>query len=191
MKSNPREFSALIKCWQSLPRKEEEAPRKADFTPTMIPRLLPNIYLVEWSGKHTVSVRLIGSELETVFGAGIRAGKIFNTRLSDEWRYYDKIHRECAENLCAGIMSRTLTGRDGLSMDVDILCVPLADNNGTPKFMLGVMVVRRNRDYSIQVAQGDTPRNQIMKQKYIDLGAGIPDRLPSPPVVGSVSLYCH
>jgi len=175
MKTEPKEFRDLIRCWQALPRSEGSAPLKSSFSPGSVLRLMPNLFLLERSGKHRICIRLIGSELEAVLGRKfLPVGSVFNTLLSEEWEYYEKLFDTCAQKLCAGRVSRTIRTKGGLMMDMDSLCVPLADEEGNPRFILGVVIMHSNRERSLKALNDEIPRDQILGQRYVDLGDGTP-----------------
>ncbi|MFC3051635.1 PAS domain-containing protein [Kordiimonas pumila] len=191
MKTEPKAFKDLIACWQNLPRSKGQAPLKSAFRPTALRHLVTNLFLVEKVGRTSLCIRLIGSDIEGVFGKGLRAGGVFDTERSEEWGYYGNLFETSTQQLCACRLQRTLNMENARTYDVDALCVPLADNEGTPRYILGVMLLQRNYDRGRRFMDGSAPKERILGLDYVDLGTGIPAMIPEVPSIYLKNLgYC-
>mgnify|MGYP003646169963 FL=1 len=174
MKTEPKEFSDLIKCWQSMPKNGGSAPLKTQFSPSKIRRLMPHLFLLELSSKKAINVRLMGSAVEGVLDQTASRDTVFNTLLSKDWRFYDRFMKACGGASCAGRFSRSVERLDGITVKVDSLGVPLADKNGTPRYTLGVIVTQpssADQPITIRPVEASTPKSS---HEFIDLGNGVP-----------------
>ncbi|MEX0299657.1 MAG: hypothetical protein AB3N28_11355, partial [Kordiimonas sp.] len=95
MKTEPKEFSDLIECWQSMPKEGWHAPLKTEFRPSALRRLMPPLLLIELSNKKKIHVRLMGSEVENSLDRTASKDTVFETLLSKDWRFYDRFMKAC------------------------------------------------------------------------------------------------
>lgn len=174
MKTEPKEFSDLIKCWQSMPREGGHAPLKTQFSPSKLRRLMPHLFLLELSKKKEISVRLMGSAVEGVLDRAASKDTVFDTLLSKDWRFYNRFMKACGGAPCAGRFSRSVERPDGVMVKVDSLGVPLADKHGAPRYMLGVIVTQPSSADQPMTIREVEPSAPISSHEFIDLGNGVP-----------------
>ncbi len=174
MKTEPKEFSDLIECWQSMPKEGGHAPLKTQFRPSALRRLMPHLFLLELSNKKKISVRLMGSAVENSLDRAASKDTVFETLLSKDWRFYDRFMKACGGAPCAGRFSRSVERHDGITVKLDSLGVPLADENGAPKYMLGVIVAKSGSQEQPMSLRSEGPVKQKTCHEFIDLGNGIP-----------------
>lgn len=173
MHQYPYEFKKLIDCWQSMPRPDDQAPRKTSFNPAKVSSLMPFLFLIERVEKGDLVVRLKGNELNETMGCRTRDRCMFDAMMRRDWAFYDRFVSSCAKNICAGRLLRTVRLKDGLYKDVESLHVPLSDGEGNARFMLGVMTTGTNRTASTMESY-KSPKAAILNYQYVDLGCGVP-----------------
>ena len=173
MQYQPLEFALLIRCWQEMSRRFDQAPPKAAFSPGKLARLLPYLYIVEREPLGGLAVRLIGSELQENLGGRPSDQRVFDVMLKPDWRLYENFISTCGQQICAGRLLRSVRLHDGLYKTIEALQVPLADKEGAARFILGVMTVRPFQDSSFS-EEMMSPEAAILKARYADLGCGLP-----------------
>jgi len=189
MQQQPTEFTKLIKCWQSLPKSEGNAPFKNAFSPIKIPSLVPSLFLLEREDSGFLDVRLVGSELEEKGFLSPRGSNVFETMMKASWEFYDRFMERCGSQVCAGHLSRRIIASDGLIHRIESLQLPLADADGAPRFVIGVMLVSAsgNREGAPLTGQRyrrlGKPVEGSLTYEFIDLGHGIPSRDAADPAL--------
>jgi|GEM_PF-4955514 len=179
MQHQPIEFSILIRNWQAISRRPDQAPLKAAFNPSKVARLLPYLYIVERENLSErdetggLVVRLLGSELQETVGNSAFDESVFDAMLRRDWRFYERFVGSCGRQVCAGRLFRSVRLHDGLCKIIETLHVPLADKAGVARFMLGVMTVRPGQDGSFAEEMGP-PKGAKLNYRYVDLGYGVP-----------------
>ena len=172
MRNQPREFSRLINCWQSLPKQAGKAPQKTTFSLKDLASLMPMLFLLECRAGEGVKVRLKGAELDTCFGGVASARSSFEQLILGDWSFYECFLRRCGEGVCGGHLHRPIEIDEGLVNRVEALHVPLADKEGNACFILGVMISRPERELADPALMAPVPH--IPNYSYIDLGFGVP-----------------
>jgi len=178
MQRQPLEFVELISCWQKMPRNAGEAPRKTTFSPKNLGRIMPFLFLIERQADDALTIRLKGSELDVNTGRAASGETVFDTLIHRDWNFYKRFLRRCADAICGGHLELSIAMRGGLINNVEVLHVPLADKNGSARYMLGVMISRpERRDEGDSSQKSRTPVLPILKYQYLDLGCGIPEEV--------------
>lgn len=174
MKTEPKEFYDLIECWRAMPKAGGQAPLKTKFNPSKLRRLVPHLFLLERCSKKDIRVRIMGSELENSLDVDSPDETVFETLLAEDWRFYDRFMKMCGGAPCAGRFSRSVERHDGQTVKVDSLGVPLADEEGEPRYMLGVVVTQLGEDNPMVSANIREPEIFQSDHEFVDLGNGIP-----------------
>jgi len=191
MQNQPYEFTKLIRCWQSMPRAERQAPKKSSFSPARLSTIMPYLFLLEKQPDDLFRVRLMGNELETTLKAAGRASSkrrssrsvighygsdsIFAAMMDTGWQSYSRFMDNCAAQNCGGRLNRKIKRSDGTFCEIESLHVPLADADGVPRFMLGVMLLHSGAS-GAPATTASSPKEAILNHQYVDLGCGVPPR---------------
>ncbi len=128
----------LSDYWFQLARDADGVPTRASFDPIAIPRLLPDILLLERLGDGNYQVRLQGTAFRER-GLTDRTGEILNREDADVGRsaLYQAVDKvldtPCGLRLIC--VEQNLKGKRSL---VEIVSYPLTDDNGTPRFTIAV-----------------------------------------------------
>jgi len=173
MKIQPLEFSKLIECWKMMPKGQGKAPQKTTFSPRSIASLMPFLFLIERLPGGELRVRLMGNELNANLTRTSSDGTVFDILIHNDWSFYRRFLKGCGDGICGGHLRRSIPMADGLLNNVEALHVPLADKNGDPRYMLGVMISRLRKGEG-DITAFSIPASQILNYQYLDLGNGIP-----------------
>ncbi|MBL4838968.1 MAG: PAS domain-containing protein [Kordiimonadaceae bacterium] len=160
-----------------MPRGGGRAPLKSTFSPTKLRRLTPNLFMLERCSEKEISVRLMGSELEVALDRDVPDYTVFDTLLAKDWQFYDRFLKACGGASCAGRFARSVQTNDGCTVDVEALGVPLADKEGEPRYMLGVMVARLRHKGPANPSIPVRRRLDVLDHEFVDLGHGTPENI--------------
>jgi len=128
----------LSDYWFQLARDADGLPTRTSFDPIAIPRLLPNILLLERLGDGNHQVRLQGTAFRER-GLIDRTGEILKREDADVersalYQAVDKVlDTPCGLRLIC--VEQNLKGKRSL---VEIASYPLTDHNGTPRFTIAI-----------------------------------------------------
>ncbi len=127
----------LFDYWKAVSG-DAAVPTRADFDPQRIPRLLPNICLIDVkAGLDDSRFRLAGTALRSIYGAeltGCRLDAVFRGRVADYWR---RVHGAVVEQgaLQSGVVRGPVKGRDHVVMYW--LRLPMLLDGPEVRFILG------------------------------------------------------
>ncbi|MBV1901073.1 MAG: PAS domain-containing protein [Kordiimonadaceae bacterium] len=164
-----------------MPRSDGSTPLKSTFSPTKLRRLTPNLFMLERCSKKEISVRLMGSQLEVALDRDVPDHTVFDTLLAKDWQFYDRFLKACGGASCAGRFARSVQTNDGCTVDVEALGVPLADKEGEPRYMLGVMVARLRHKGSARPSFTIRRNLDVLDHEFVDLGHGTPENIRPEP----------
>ena len=127
---------SLINCWLTL-SKAGQAPRRADFSPALVPELAPRLFLADRS-RGDPKLRLAGEFVEAVHGR-----KVKGRGLSDLWRTESRplVHRTAlrtVREVRPFVITAEGPGRYGEILRIEVLLAPLAGNDGAVERLLGL-----------------------------------------------------
>ena len=162
-----REFLELLKCWQNMPKGISHTPAKSAFTPSSISKLLPHVFLMKLTREGEFQLRLIGTELEDMLG-GTEASRLrFQQMARDESDFFGQFVNRSMKQPIGGWLSQKLRmGEEGY-IKFEAFTVPLADQQGVPRYVLGA--VSAERHFLNPPLQGGAYEKPIME--FFDLNA--------------------
>lgn len=135
---------ALYGYWRSL-SKDGGMPRWADFDPLHIPRLLPNILVLETEPDDGFLIRLAGTECVDFYGRELR-GQSLDSLVTEESRQELREHmRRVLEGPSAAVtlMQSPIEGMagTGLSYTLEAAALPMAGEDGGIHRILAALFV--------------------------------------------------
>ncbi|MFC3051634.1 PAS domain-containing protein [Kordiimonas pumila] len=155
-------------------------PIRSSFNPMRIPALLPYISLLERKGPYNIEARLSGTAVDKDLPAGVIKDNMFDYLEPHMLEFCENIYQAICSRPCGVYYERTVHLNTGDSFKLCRNCLPLADKDGTIKFMIGVAYAETDslKPFPPNIAY---TRMGISYYEYIDLGYGVPDmeRIPS------------
>lgn len=174
-------FDDLRTVWEALPRKSgQKIPTKKSLNPAMLKTYLSNIGIAEHKGGGDMSFRLLGAYSREFWGEDL-TGKSYQ-HLGDIVPKEAIVSPAVLEALFAqpcGITSlREARDRSRDPWHCEMLALPLADDDGTPKFMIYGFRVSPASDRAGAVALEpdmlDLSTAVLVSAEFVDVGCGLP-----------------
>ncbi len=183
MDAGGRMFQKFIKLWQALPKEGGNVPAKACFSPTLAPRLMPNLFVAEHKARFDLEVRLLGTEIESRPTFRVSGENLFSRLHEDDWEYFEDFLAAYRKHPCAARVKRRVTGGDRV-YDLHTLGAPLMDADGNASFIMGVGYAETNMAESEKAQKKREAGRRASPDKlavpvicaaaFIDLGYGVP-----------------
>jgi hypothetical protein len=130
----------LYAYWNAL-RGARPAPRRNEIDPIAMPRLLPEIVLLEQDERAEIVVRLAGTRLCEMFARELRG-----TNAADLWTpasrgEVDRMLRDVMAEAGAAVIAAAgrRDGRDALALEM--VALPLTDGQGHRRFLIGALSI--------------------------------------------------
>lgn len=166
----------LIKVWRTLPKVSGElCPRKNAFAPLSLGKELKKVVLLEYIKPTEVIVRVIGTEIQDLIHLNMTGRNIFEILPPEHAIAHSNYYKSLCDYPCAGSTERPMRNRSGHAHLACTLHLPLGDDNGNVRYLLGVVeqavLPKHFTDYR---SIGITSANNL-SMSYGDIGAGIPD----------------
>lgn len=170
-------FGMLARYWRSIRRDGALTPGRYDFDPTAIPRLLPNIHLMEFVDDDHLIYRLSGHEEVRRIGQDLKGVNYFDHIDRDAEQLARRVFPRLFRHGCGVIVSATEVYDDGSSTKADYLGLPLAQDGVPARFLISV-VDSDDAAENAPLRLTDRPvlwRDHILAIQPVDIGAGVPD----------------
>lgn len=164
----------FFEYWNSLP-KEGHVPYRREFDPIEISTLLPHSMICEVASDDNIRIRLIGESVDVAYGRGLKGINILDLFASehlDAGRY--NLLTICS--FPVGFMGRirARSNASGRVMYRELINLPMRDDDGSCRLIYGCSVETENQD-AIPLAPQSSKVHAVVSQKFIDIGAGLPD----------------
>lgn len=183
MPAGDKIFRKFLELWHAMPREEGKIPFRRDVGPSLAPALMPHTFLGRVNGKFDIEIRLMGSALEANTNFRLTGTNYFDQLHPSTWPFYERFIFAYRAQPCAGRVTRHVIGADGLTYDLHTLAAPLADDDGTARYIMGVSHMATNHAKSAErhvrgFGSAGLSHAQIVDVRYLDLGFGVPPSLP-------------
>ncbi|WP_262689809.1 PAS domain-containing protein [Kordiimonas aestuarii] len=184
MQKGERLFRTFLDLWKALPREQGGVPLKRSFKPARAADLMPHLFLSEVRGKYDLHIRLVGSAMEENESFRLTGSNYFDKLDRADWDFYEDFIEGYRAQPCAGRLLRQIKTSQSTTYDVHTLGVPLADEDGGVRYVLGAGFMVLNHAESSRMLPGDNARDgsgsmHIERAEYIDLGHGVPAVVPA------------
>ena len=167
-------FDELISYWKAMPKLAGKVPQKTAFSPMQVYRMLPNLFFGERIGKYNIRLRLMGEAVESAARDVMPNRNIFEVVPEPLWGQVERYYDGLCGHPCAGHVVRALALENGLVYDLETISLPLADGNGDPCYILGLVDLQQNHNNSVAALRGAFDEASVSIIEYWDLGYGIP-----------------
>lgn len=168
--------NALTEYWRRLPRKDGSfCPRKSDFSIVGIITHAAEIFMSEWNNPRDLRIIQAGTKLEQLLGKDLTSYNIFEVLpaqlLEREQEYYSNLKH----HPCAGVITRQAVNLKGKPFVYRTVQLPLADDNGVPKYFVGAGAVLGIDDIEAEFGTVNFDEIELLERQYLDIGAGLPN----------------
>jgi hypothetical protein len=140
IKGLTRPVEGILNYWKSLPF-EQDLPFKSSLDPLDIPtNILPHIFLVELNyNPFSACIRLQGTYLNSSLGQHYTGKLIDKTTFGDYAIEILALYEQSAERRTPYISREEISSSDNTSMFVEAIHLPLIDEQGMVKYILGAV----------------------------------------------------
>ena len=151
-------------------------PKKTDFSIVGIISYAAEIFMSEWKSAEELRILQAGTKLEQLLGKDLTSYNIFEVLpeqlLSREREYYSNLKHMP----CAGVITRQAVNLKGKPFVYRTVQLPLADENGDPRFFVGAGAVLGLDDIEEEFGTVNFDEIQLLERQYLDIGAGLPEQ---------------
>ena len=160
--------------WNALP-KIDGVPLKSSFNPMAVPRLLPELSIVEQRGV-VWFIRLAGMEVVSQIGMDPTGMNYLDLVWPEQREQLDRVLRTIVSRPCAYRGTRIVTHATGICFAIASFVLPLRNSKGEISLILAVSHRLRpaDRDYA-----GGFSSLGISEFVFMDIGKGVPERAAS------------
>lgn len=179
-----RDFAAAWNRWRGT----AVAPRRADVRLEEIARWLPLLSVLEIRSREEQVFRLVGTQINEARGRELTGTTLKELSRPEDWPARSLVNAEMAAKPC-GITFRALFRYSvGADAESEYLCLPVFAND--PAAPVQLFTIRQPlRDVTLQLPQLDAETNPVGDgNRFVDLGAGVPDSALLPEPIPPVSL---
>ncbi len=166
----------LLAYYLSLPRHiEGGVPLRSDINPVQIKEILPHLHLSEWQPPDRLIVRLRGTALDGQFQDPKEGDNMLDVVHGDDHVGYCNALNKVFSLPCGVLLDRRIPDEFGGLAPFHMLALPLADNEGRVRFMVGASAIEGVPLWSfLQKAPFTVTDARLTEAHYIDIGFGVP-----------------
>lgn len=168
-------FKDFIALWQQLAAEAGGVPGRQQFNPVSVPKLLPSLYMLEWTGSGVSEVRLRGTGIEYSTQHRFTVGDHFKNFNDAEWammgRYFDTIFG----GPCGATSRWRYYTQSGDVYDADTVSLPMWGKDGTSRLAIGMMSIAQNHDPGLSRGEQAGVTSDVLSATYFDVGYGVPE----------------
>jgi len=149
-------------------------PTRKQFNPMAIPKLLPNLFMMEHGSEDELFVRLTGTAIDIALERPMTGVNLLDLYKGDERAFFKAVHKNMAHQPCAAVLRRFVTLSNGKGYELISKSFPLADDAGNIKYVVGMMGadLMHLSPLGEDAVQADST---IIDFFYVDLGRGVPE----------------
>lgn len=149
-------------------------PTRRQFNPMAVPKLLPNLYMIEHISDDELMIRLTGTALDDALDMSLTNKNMLDFYAGDERTFFRSVHSNMAKQPCGAVLRRFVTLTNGKGYDMTSKSLPLAAESGRIKYIVGMMGadLMRLSPLGEKAVIADTTITDFF---YVDLGYGVPD----------------
>lgn len=167
-------FERLTAYWRRLQDETGgDVPARSGFNPARVVQILPHIYLLKQIDQATIEVRLCGTAIDELSGVPITGKNYLDVCLPEERDYYRLVIHQSLASPCAMKLAQDVTYASGRNLTLVSVAYPLADDDGIPRFLVGVTVPTQELR-SNELRNGPIVRSISKRLEYVDIGFGVP-----------------
>jgi len=160
----------LYSHWQSL--REDGLPSHRCWDPAQIPKLTPNMLILELNSDDDFVYRFAGTEVCDFVGVELTGRRMKDFFPSpDVYAATDSMQRAMLGVPCGQLSSYKVRGAAGRECDAELLFLPLAGKNGTADRLLVYMALAETTGFG----EAAPEVSENIEATWIDLGWGVPE----------------
>jgi len=149
-------------------------PTRKQFNPMAVPKLLPNLFMMEYASEDELFIRLTGTAIDIALERPMTGVNILDLYKGDERAFFKSAHENMARQPCAAVLRRFVRLSNDKGYELTSKSFPLADDAGHIKYVVGMM----GADLMHLSPLGEEAvltTSTIIDFFYVDLGRGVPD----------------
>ncbi len=180
---------ALVNYWNDL-RGSRPAPLRSEIEPRDLKRILPHVFILERNDRWTYRFRLAGTGLCNVYGMEFRRHNMAALWQDDSQQEILKVLNEVTGKGTVGFIEYTAETPDNRQVAMEMVFLPLAQDNGAVTRVLGAAVIVDDlpwigdhmliRQWTDRVRQVD-PENLTVAPPLVHAARKIASALPPRP----------
>jgi hypothetical protein len=173
-------FDDILTAWKALPRPDGFLlPTKKSFSPVSLRKHLQNLGIAEHKGQGRLVVRLAGTNSREFWGEEVTGRKYdqFPGGAPEEVLLPPEVIGALFNQPCGMHSLREAEDKEGNPWQSSIFSLPLADNEGTAKFLLyGFRVFPLDESLPAMWEPGfaDLSTARLISAEFVDIGYGTP-----------------
>lgn len=168
-------FHGFAAWWEDTRQRSGElTPKRSDLRPGDLMRELPNLFILEIRKPDEVFIRLWGTGVVEMLGRDLTGSNLMDYYTAEAGRFYGCFLEAMASTPCGGYTDRRVEVEDKYAFDVPSLQLPLRDNDGKVKMVVGMALKGEARSWQPTRMGPPLMAFQMNDCRFLDIGAGMP-----------------
>ncbi len=168
-------FEQLDAYWRRLQNEAGgRVPLRSAFNPARISQALPFIFLFKKITPDNFEIRLCGTAIDELMGASLTGQNYFDVCPRSEQEFFKDMFHQALTRPCAMRLRQEAAYPDGKALVLYSRIFPLAEEDGTPEFLIGTTVAERKLTLD-ERNNGPISRYEAKGYEAVDIGFGAPE----------------
>jgi len=165
----------LLNYWQNLPRTNSATlPKRSALTPSHLHEILPRLTLYKRLSRYDMTIAMMCTGNDDQWSSPLVGINAFDLTAANMRENTAKLYSAILDQPAAAVMRETVRQKDGHNADVASLYLPLADDSGTPTYIIGCTVYEKRPTYASINDRLVLDHQMVRKIQFIDIGNGEP-----------------
>lgn len=171
-----RELSVFLGYVKELfENRNGSIPFKKDFNPARIGAALPYVAFYEIASPTDITLRLIGTEIEKVFGRYKVGSNVLDALPESRHEIVRRFFSEVAKYKCATFQDELLILGSGMMLDAQTIGFPFLDADGEARFRISVTALSEKSWNLERMGDYKVTHHTARTLEFFDLGHGVPN----------------
>lgn len=165
----------LHEYWKSLPRgKDQLLPARSTLIPTDLHHAIPRLSLLKRQHRYQVHVCMIRTAYNSAWQSPFVGINSFDLTTPCMRENSAMLYEAVLDHPCGAVLTENIVNKQGKQRCVHSLYLPLADNTGNAKYIVGCSVYRRKPCYDNTNERLVPAHENVLDVEFLDIGAGKP-----------------
>lgn len=165
----------LLAVWQALPRQDGALmPRRSALHITELAKILPRISLMCWASPYEMTIGLVGTKVADLWDRPTVGMNAFDLIPPAMRKNASQLYQTILKMPVGATVRERLRRPRRRPLHITSLYLPLADEDGTPRYIVGCSVASEDHQLPVLRDHVVTSHRQLAGLTFLDIGAGVP-----------------
>jgi hypothetical protein len=166
--------NAFFDAWSTL-RAQAPMPARESVDPAAFGLLRPGMFVVRFLEPRRNFIEVFGPDLVRRAGRDYAGSSTFDGYPPDKLHIYEEFYRQITQRPCGVLFTAAMVAPGKPRWLTENLYLPLISRDGSTRYIAGHIAIAESPP-GTDSWLGEGRKREVQTEKFIDLGAGLPER---------------